>query len=239
MSKGEPVLRCVGLNCFYGKSHVVDDMSLDVFRGEAVALVGRNGMGKTTLLKGILGLVSRRATTLTLNGTDISNSRTFSIARDGLQLVPEGRGVFYNLRVGEQLKMCVALNRGVAAKLSLSDVLGIFPNLSERSNNFGDQLSGGEQQMLTIARALLLNPKCIMIDEATEGVAPIISQQIWDALVKIRSMDVALVIVDKNLSQLAKFVDRFIVVERGRKIFDGSSASFRRNSDSLKEALSF
>jgi branched-chain amino acid transport system ATP-binding protein len=238
MNNGRPILRCVGLNCFYGKSHIIEDLALDVMGGEAVAIVGRNGMGKTTLLKGILGLVNRTAGSLEFDGEDISGRETFAIARLGLQLVAEGRGVLRNLTIAEQLEMCDRLRAG-AALVKKSDAFEIFPRLQERMHHFGDQLSGGEQQMLTIARALLLNPKCMMIDEATEGVSPIISAQIWDALAKIRSLGVSLVIVDKNLKQLARFVDRFVVIERGRKVFDGPSSAFLQSADVLSEALSF
>jgi branched-chain amino acid transport system ATP-binding protein len=237
MPNAEVILHGREINCYYARSHVVLDFDIEIARGEFVALIGRNGMGKTSLLKGIMGLIERRVTTLTLGTEDISQADTYVVARRGLQLIPEGRGTFYNLTVGEQLNMCATLGGTSKTGLGPKEVLALFPQLAERCVHFGDQLSGGEQQMLTIARALLLKPICIMIDEATEGLAPLISAQIWKILARIKALGVALIVVDKNISELSTVADRFVIVERGQKVFDGSKESFMTRRDELNHFL--
>lgn len=237
MTETAALLTCRDLNCYYGLSHIVCGFDLDVGPGEFVALIGRNGMGKTTILKGIVGLVRRRVKTLVLNGRGIERLPTREVACAGLQLVPEGRGIFVNLTVEEQIVMCAKMNRSDSKGFSIDEVLELFPRLSERRDHYGDQLSGGEQQMLTIARALLRHPSCILIDEATEGLAPIVSVAIWEALDRIRSAGVSLVVVDKSLSDLVGIADRFVIIERGRKVFDGSTQSFKQRRSELDEFL--
>ena len=207
------------LHTFYGSSHVLHGVSFRVRRGEAVGLMGRNGMGKTTLLKTLLGLVRPRSGAVRLHGRDATGVAPHRIARSGIAYVPEGRGIFPNLTVRENLVMAAR-----PGSWGLQEVLGIFPRLAERLGHGGGQLSGGEQQMLTIGRALMTNPQLLILDEATEGLAPRIAQDIWRIVRQVRASGIATVIVDKNFRAVNRITDRNVILVKGRVVYDGPAA---------------
>jgi branched-chain amino acid transport system ATP-binding protein len=207
------------LHTFYGSSHVLHGVSFCVRRGESVGLMGRNGMGKTTLLKSILGFARPRRGSVTVKGTDVTRAPPHRIARLGIAYVPEGRGIFPNLSVRENLVMAAR-----AGPWSFSRVLEIFPRLAERIAHGGGELSGGEQQMLTIGRALMTNPDLLILDEATEGLAPRIARDIWAIVRSVRESGIATVIVDKNFSAVNAVTDRNVILVRGAVTYEGSAA---------------
>ncbi len=212
-----------GLHTFYGSSHVLHGVDFSVAEGEAVALMGRNGMGKTTLIRSMLGLVRPRSGTVYLSGTSIVGSAPFRIARLGVAYIPEGRGVFPNLTVRENLLM--AAHDGPGERWTLSRVLQTFPRLAERLSHLGTQLSGGEQQMLAIGRALMTHPRLLILDEATEGLAPLVAHEIWQTIRNLRDRGMAIVIVDKNFATLSQIAHRCVILVKGRKVFDASPAA--------------
>ncbi len=214
-----------GLHTFYGSSHVLHGVDFCVAEGEAVALMGRNGMGKTTLIRSMLGLVRPRSGTVHLGGTSISGSPPFRIARLGLAYVPEGRGVFPNLTVRENLLMAARQAPDRRESWTLSRVVQTFPRLGERLSHLGAQLSGGEQQMLTIGRALMTHPRLLILDEATEGLAPLVAHEIWQTIRTLRDRGMAIVIVDKNFAALSQIAHRCVILVKGRKVFDASPAA--------------
>ena len=217
-----------GLNVHYGLSHVLHELSLDIKRGETVALMGRNGMGKTTLLKTLVGLLPSTSGLIKHLGQDVSGLATHTLARRGIAYVPEGRGIFKNLSVKENLLL--AARPGVR-------VLDSFPRLNERLNHGGQQLSGGEQQMLSIGRALLTNPDLLILDEATEGLAPLIAQDIWRIIDVIKQSGISSVLVDKNFKALSKLSDRSVVMVKGKIVFDGSPNHLIENPLNLTKWL--
>jgi branched-chain amino acid transport system ATP-binding protein len=206
------------LHTFYASSHVLHGVSFTVKRGEAVGLMGRNGMGKTTLLKTILGLVRPRIGVVKVKGRDATGEPPHRIARAGIAYVPEGRGIFPNLSVRENLVMASR-----SGEWSLSKILETFPRLAERLHHGGGQLSGGEQQMLTIGRALMTNPEMLILDEATEGLAPRIAQEIWRIVRQVRESGIATVIVDKNFRAVNAITDRNVILVKGRVVYEGSA----------------
>ncbi|HEV7322448.1 MAG TPA: ABC transporter ATP-binding protein [Ensifer sp.] len=206
-----------GLETFYGASQALFGVDLDVREGEVVALMGRNGMGKTTTINSILGLVIPRAGAISFAGKVISGMRPHRIARLGLGLVPEGRRCFPNLTVMENL---VATARGSA--WTLEKVVALFPRLGERRDQYANTLSGGEQQMLAIGRALMTNPSLLILDEATEGLAPVIRQDIWSAIRTLKAAGQSILVVDKTLSELLPVADRCFVLEKGTTVFEGA-----------------
>lgn len=210
------LLELKGLETFYGASQALFGVDLDVREGEVVALMGRNGMGKTTTINSILGLVRPRSGTLTFAGKTIFGLRSHRIARLGLGLVPEGRRCFPNLTVMENL---VATARGSA--WTLEKVVALFPRLGERRDQYANTLSGGEQQMLAIGRALMTNPSLLILDEATEGLAPVIRQDIWSAIRTLKAAGQSILVVDKTLSELLPVADRCFVLEKGVTVFEG------------------
>ena len=218
----DSLLTISGLNVHYGLSHVLHELSLDIKRGETVALMGRNGMGKTTLLKTLVGLLPSTSGLIKHLGQDTRGLPTHTLARRGIAYVPEGRGIFKNLSVKENLLL--AARPGVRGQKdwSFGRVLDSFPRLNERLNHGGQQLSGGEQQMLSIGRALLTNPDLLILDEATEGLAPLIAQDIWRIIDVIKQSGISSVLVDKNFKALAKLSDRSVVMVKGKIVFDGS-----------------
>jgi branched-chain amino acid transport system ATP-binding protein len=218
------MLEARGLHTFYGSSHILHGVDFSVAEGEAVALMGRNGMGKTTLIRSMLGLVRPRAGAVHLAGIPMTGSAPYSIARLGLAYVPEGRGVFPNLSVRENLLMAARAGPGVRESWTLSRVLQTFPRLAERLSHLGMQLSGGEQQMLTISRALMTHPRLLILDEATEGLAPLIAREIWQTIRALRDGGMAIVIVDKNFAALSQIAHRCVVLVKGRKVFDAPPA---------------
>lgn len=209
----------------YGASRVLFDISFEVREGEVVTLLGRNGMGKTTTIKSVFGLLPPRGGRIMIDGRDMTGAAPYRIAGTGLGLVPEGRQIFPNLSVEENL---VATSRkGRSARWSLDRVYDMFPRLKERKGNMGDQLSGGEQQMLAIGRALMTNPRLIVLDEATEGLAPLIREEIWACLAKLKADGESILIIDKNLDALAKLADRHVVIEKGEVMWSGTTKDIR------------
>ena len=215
------MLEARGLHTYYGTSHVLQGVDFTVGKGEVVALMGRNGMGKTTLIRSLLGLVRPRAGDVRLEGVSIASLAPFRIARLGLAYVPEGRGIFPTLSVRENLVLAsrTALEAGA---WTLERVLATFPRLGERMDHRGSDLSGGEQQMLTLGRALMTNPRVLLLDEATEGLAPLIARDIWRTIRIVREAGMAMVIVDKNFAALSALADRCVILVKGRKVFDAS-----------------
>lgn len=214
------LLSLKGLETFYGASQALFGVDLDIRQGEVVALMGRNGMGKTTTINSIIGLVRPRAGAISFGGKAIFGMRPHRIARLGLGLVPEGRRCFPNLTVMENL---VATARG--SEWTFGKVVDLFPRLGERRDQYARTLSGGEQQMLAIGRALMTNPRLIILDEATEGLAPVIRQDIWAAIRKLKAAGQSILVVDKTLSELLPVADRCFVLEKGRTVFEGAPPS--------------
>ncbi|MBM3346394.1 MAG: ABC transporter ATP-binding protein [Betaproteobacteria bacterium] len=226
-----PVLEARGINAWYGASHVVRDVNFVVNRGETVALMGRNGMGKTTLLRSLLGLLrapaGRVSGSVRVHGYDMSHAAPHAIARAGIAYVPEGRGIFPNLSVRENLVMAARGADGRAKGWTLGRVLDTFPRLAERLSHGGGQLSGGEQQMLTIGRALMTNPDLLILDEATEGLAPLVAREIWGIVRAFRGDGIASVIVDKNFAAVSAIADRAQILLKGQTGYEGRSADLR------------
>ena len=201
-------------------------MSLEIGAGEVVALLGRNGMGKSTLVRTIFGQLPLQAGRLSFGGEDISGWAPDRIARLGLAIVPEGRQCFPNLSVREHLTAFAARRNAVANQhWDLERVFEMFPRLRERQSNMGNQLSGGEQQMLAIGRALVTNPRLLILDEATEGLAPLVREEIWQCLARLREAGLTILVIDKYVERLIKLADRHIILERGRIVWQGSSAA--------------
>jgi len=214
------LLEVRGLETFYGASQALFGVDLDIREGEVVALMGRNGMGKTTTISSIIGLVRPRAGAIGFAGTAIFGMRPHRIARLGLGLVPEERRCFPNLTVMENL---LATARGSA--WTFDKVVDLFPRLGERRDQYARTLSGGEQQMLAIGRALMTNPRLVILDEATEGLAPVIRQDIWSAIRKLKAAGQSILVVDKTLAELLPVADRCFVLEKGRTVFEGAPAA--------------
>ncbi len=215
-----PLLEAKGLHTYYGASHILHGVDFKVGAGETVALMGRNGMGKSTLIRSMLGLVPPREGSVFVRGQNVTRSPTHKITRSGIAYVPEGRGIFPNLSVKENLLMAARAGTGGKREWTYERVLETFPRLSERLSNGGAQLSGGEQQMLTIGRALMTNPDLLILDEATEGLAPLIAREIWNIIRTIRASGIATVIVDKNYGALLTLVNRCAVMVKGQLVFD-------------------
>jgi len=216
------LLQISGLTSFYGVSQALHGVDLSVERGEQIALIGRNGMGKTTLLKSIIGLLSDRRGEIRFSGASIQAANPEDIARRGLAYVPEGRGVFGSLSVVENLVMAARPGVNGSRQWTIDRVFEVFPRLHQRRMNGGHQLSGGEQQMLAIGRALMTNPDLVLLDEATEGLAPLIAQEIWNTLGIIRSEGIATIVVDKDFRSLSKVADRMVVMAKGEVVFNGT-----------------
>jgi branched-chain amino acid transport system ATP-binding protein len=212
------LLRVEGLDAGYGRSPVLFDVGLQVGVGEIVGLLGRNGMGKTTLVRSLMGLLKPSAGRVTFEGRCIAGEPPHRISHCGIALVPEGRQVFGNLSVEEHL---TAFNR--AGPWTPQRLFELFPRLQERRRNLGNQLSGGEQQMLAIARALVTNPKLLILDEATEGLAPLVREEIWHVLAVLREAGHAMLVIDKYVQRLIRLADHHVVIERGRVVWTGSS----------------
>ncbi len=219
-----------GLDTFYGQSHILRGVDFHVAPGEAVSLLGRNGMGKTTLLRTLMGLVAPRAGTVRLGGADITGARPSAVARAGLAFVPEDRGIFPNLTVEENLTVAARARPGTPTPWTLERIAALFPRLIERRAHWGNQLSGGEQKMLAIARALMTQPRILLLDEATEGLAPKVRDEIWATLRAIGAAGIATVVVDKNLDDLLGLASRHVVLAKGRVVFDGPAAALRADA---------
>jgi branched-chain amino acid transport system ATP-binding protein len=216
-----------GIETFYGESQVLFGMSLAVGAGEVVTLLGRNGMGKTTTVRSIMGLTPPRAGEIRLDGRPIHRLPGYRIAQAGLGLVPEGRQVFPNLTVRENLVATAASRSRHAAPWTVDRVFALFPKLAERQRMLGATLSGGEQQMLAIGRALMTNPRLLILDEATEGLAPLIRAEIWRCLETLKAAGQAILVIDKNVDALARVADRHYIIEKGRVVWTGTSAELR------------
>lgn len=231
------VLDARGLDTFYGTSHILRGVNFRVGAGETVSLLGRNGMGKTTLLRTLMGLLKPKRGSIMFNGRDVTGSRASAIARAGMGFVPEGRGVFPNLTVEENLFFAERPGPGGRVDWTRAAIYEIFPRLAERRKNWGNQLSGGEQQMLTIGRALLSNPSIVLIDEATEGLAPKVRDDIWSTLRIIARKGVAVVVVDKNIDDLVDLSGRHVVLAKGEVLFEGTSKQLRAEWEFVSRML--
>jgi len=231
------LLEASGLHSFYGVSHILHGIDFSVARGECIGLMGRNGMGKTTLLKSMLGLVRPKQGSVKVRGRDMTHAAPHVIARAGIAYVPEGRGIFPNLSVRENLVMAARAGVDGRREWDFDRVMATFPRLSERLDNGGAQLSGGEQQMLTIGRALMTNPDLLILDEATEGLAPLIAKEIWNIIRTIRASGIATVIVDKNYGAVMMLADRSVVLVKGRVVFSGTSSDLSDNEGLMHRFL--
>lgn len=227
MTPHPAVLEVNALQAGYGPSRVLFDITFGVEAGEVVSLLGRNGMGKTTTVHTLFGFLTPRAGTIAFQGERIDGRHPFQIASRGLGLVPEGRRVFPALTVTENLTATArAPSEASASPWTVATVFDLFPRLKERANHMGSQLSGGEQQMVAIARALMTNPILLVLDEATEGLAPVIRQEIWRCLTRLKDEGLAILIVDQNLDALTRLADRHVIIEKGRVVWSGDNHSF-------------
>ena len=225
------MLEVEALETAYGQSQVLFGVSLGVRAGEVVTLLGRNGMGKTTTVRSIMGMVRVRGGTITYEGKPLHGLPSYRVAQAGLGLVPEGRQVFPNLTVRENLVATAANRSGRADPWTLDKIFALFPQLAERRGHFGSQLSGGEQQMLAIGRALMTNPRMLILDEATEGLAPLVCVEIYRAIESLKTSGLAILIIDKDLRALTRIADRHYVLEKGRVVWSGVSPELAANRD--------
>jgi branched-chain amino acid transport system ATP-binding protein len=225
------------LNSYYGASHILRNVNFDVKRGETIGLMGRNGMGKSTLLKSIMGIVTPRSGGVHIKGQRMNNRAIFEVAQQGIAYVPEGRGIFANLSVVENLKMAARPGTQGQNDWTYDRVLDTFPRLKERLGHGGQQLSGGEQQMLTIGRALMTNPDVLILDEATEGLAPLIAREIWRICSVIKESGISSVIVDKNWKHVTKITDRNVILVKGEVVFEGSSDLLQSQPEIMAQHL--
>ncbi|HRP75796.1 MAG TPA: ABC transporter ATP-binding protein [Rhodocyclaceae bacterium] len=233
----DAILEARGLHTYYGLSHILHGVDFSIRKGEALGLMGRNGMGKTTLIRSMLGLVPAREGTVSVGGVSMTGAPTHRIVRRGIAYVPEGRGIFPNLSVKENLLM--AARKGVSGQCdwTFDRIMALFPRLAERLGHGGGQLSGGEQQMLTIGRALMTNPDLLILDEATEGLAPLVVREIWRVIREIHATGIATVIVDKNHAAVTAVTDRSMILVKGRVVFDGPSEEVRSNPELIQRHL--
>jgi branched-chain amino acid transport system ATP-binding protein len=215
----------------YGSSQALFGVSLEVHDGEVVTLLGRNGMGKSTTIKSIMGLVRVSQGRMTFNGVEIQSLPSYQVARLGIGLVPEGRQIFPNLTVLENIMIGAAHRGGRDEPYTLDEVLDIFPRLGERLKNYGNQLSGGEQQMLAVVRALMTTPKLLILDEATEGLAPLVRKEIWHGLGVLKARGQSILVIDKNLGALMKLADRHYIMEKGEVVWTGSTDEIAANEN--------
>ena len=225
------------LNTYYGASHILRGVNFSVARGETIGLMGRNGMGKSTLLKSLMGLVKPRSGSVEIAGLPMTGRAPYEIARLGIAYVPEGRGIFGNLSVKENLVMAARAGTRGQTDWTYERVLETFPRLRERLRHGGQQLSGGEQQMLTIGRALMTNPEVLILDEATEGLAPLVARDIWRICGLIRETGISSVIVDKNWKHVTKITDRNVILLKGEVVFEGSTPQLQARPELLQQYL--
>ncbi len=225
------MLKVTGLETYYGTSQALFGMTFDVEAGEVVTLMGRNGMGKTTTVNSIIGIVPPTSGSIEFAGQEVSKLASFKTANLGIGLVPEGRQVFPNLSVRENLVATASNHQKLDDPWTIEKVYAMFPELELRATSMGNLLSGGEQQMLAIGRALMTNPRLLVLDEATEGLAPLIREKIWAALADIRKSGLSILLVDKNLKDLLKLADRHFIVEKGQVVWSGNSAQLSKAED--------
>jgi branched-chain amino acid transport system ATP-binding protein len=229
------LLEVRGLETFYGASQALFGVDFNVGEGEVTTLIGRNGMGKSTTLKTVMGLLAPRRGTVRWNGREIQGWPSFRVAQAGVGLVPEGRQIFPNLSVRENLVATAANRHGASNPWTLKAVYEMFPRLEERERNLGNMLSGGEQQMLAIARALMTNPRLLILDDATEGLAPLVRQEIWRALSRLKSEGLAMILIDKNTNALLKLADNNFIFEKGATVWSGSSRELAARTDLIEQ----
>ncbi len=232
-----PILKAEGLHTYYGTSHVLRGVDLAVFPGQATGLMGRNGMGKTTLIRTLLGLVPTRAGQVSIDGRDVGGHAPHQRARAGIAVVPEGRGVFASLSVRENLLLAARPGQDGTTRWPLDRVLAVFPRLAERIAYRGGQLSGGEQQMLAIGRALMTSPRLLILDEATEGLAPLVRDEIWRTIALIRQDGIATLVVDRTVTAVLSLVDRATVLVKGQVAYDGDPATLASDHELLSRYL--
>jgi len=232
-----PLLSVQKLEAGYGRSQVLFGLDFDVAAGQFVTLLGRNGMGKSTCIKCLTGLLTSSSGRILLDDRDITRAPSYRIARAGIGLVPEGRQVFPNLTVRENLVATARIPAGTADPWTLERVYSLFPRLHEREGHLGMNLSGGEQQMVAIGRALMTNPRLLILDEATEGLAPLVRAEIWQCLSLLRSLGMTILCVDKHLDALMTLADQHYIVEKGRVVWSGDSDSLRRERASLQQHM--
>jgi branched-chain amino acid transport system ATP-binding protein len=231
------VLTVEGLNTYYGDSHVLRGVDLSIEAGQSVGLLGRNGMGKTTLIRSVMGYVKAASGRVQFDGRDITGWPPEKVARLGVGYVPEGRGVFPNLSVRENLVMSERAGVDGKRAWTFDRVMATFPRLAERLSHGGHQLSGGEQQMLSIGRALMTNPRLLILDEATEGLAPLIVAEIWRVIGEIRASGISTWIVDRDYRKVLAHTERAVVMEKGRVVLAGESAALAQSHDALAQYL--
>ncbi len=227
----ELILDARGIQAWYGSSHVLHGVDLRIARGETLGLLGRNGMGKSTLIRTLLGHVAQRDGRIELFGRDMSRARPHEMARAGVAYVPEGRGIFPNLTVRENLLMAARKGRDGREDWPYARVMQTFPRLAEREGNLGAQLSGGEQQMLSIGRALMTHPELVILDEATEGLAPLIVAEIWRVIDQIRASGIATLIVDRDYRRVLAHADRAVVLQKGLVVLQGEAQALRESTE--------
>ena len=234
-----PFLSVRGLQAGYGRAQVLFDISFEVNPGEVVTLLGRNGMGRSTTVKCLFGMLPAIGGQIEIEGARANGLPSHRIARRGLAVVPEGRQIFTALTVEENIVATAFVPRGLSASdaWTLERVYGFFPRLKERRGNLGSQLSGGEQQMLAIGRALMTNPKLLVLDEATEGLAPLIREEIWRTLGQLKREGLAQIVIDKNVGKLLPLADRHVVIEKGRVVWQGDSEALRGQPEIVHQYL--
>ena len=232
-----PIIEAYGLHSYYGTSHILHGIDFSVRAGEAVGLMGRNGMGKTTLIRTLLGHVEARRGEVKINGRVMTATAPHLIAQQGIAYVPEGRAIFPNLSVRENLIMAARAGPNGRCDWTYERVLRTFPLLRDRLSLGGQQLSGGEQQMLTIGRALMTNPTLLILDEATEGLAPLIAREIWRIIRMVRETGIAAIVVDKNYTAVSAITDRNVILVKGRIVFEGSGSQLRAQPELLHQHL--
>lgn len=225
------MLRVENLQAFYGESQALFGVSLHVNAGEVVTLLGRNGMGKTTTVNSIMGILEQKTGMISFDEVELLGNPSFTIAKRGLGLVPEGRQIFPNLSVRENLIATASNSLSMSSPWTIDDIYEIFPELENRASSMGNLLSGGEQQMLAIGRALMTNPKLLILDEATEGLAPLVREKIWQVLRLLRGSGLSILVIDKNLKDLLSFADRNYIVEKGKTVWEGTSLELSNAND--------
>jgi branched-chain amino acid transport system ATP-binding protein len=233
----QALIHVQGLQSYYGASHILRGIDFIVNPGETIGLMGRNGMGKSTLLKSIMGLVKPRGGSVHIAGREMTGRSAYEVAQLGIAYVPEGRGIFGNLSVRENLIMAARVGKGGKRDWTYDRVLDTFPRLQERLNHGGQQLSGGEQQMLTIGRALMTNPDVLILDEATEGLAPLIAKDIWRICEAIKQTGISSIIVDKNYKHVTQITDRNVILVKGEVVFAGTSHALHDQPELLARHL--
>jgi branched-chain amino acid transport system ATP-binding protein len=230
-----PLLQVLRLDTYYGQRQALYGISLCMAKGETIGLMGRNGMGKTTLVRTLVGLLRPRSGQVLLDGEDITALPTFAIAQRGVAYVPEGRGIFASLSVAENLS--IARGARTSGTWTLPRVLELFPRLAQRLNHRGDQLSGGEQQMLAIGRALMMNPRLLLLDEATEGLAPLVREEIWRTIRLIRATGMTTLLIDKTVASVTAIADRIVILVKGEIVFAGTPQELKERPELMHRHL--